>query len=144
MVSDTDMNMEESSTDDEMEADDGERENTSSGSMETSTDQGEEGSQSQTSMESAGAKAKSKSGGRRAALRILRENVDGVSKDLSSFRKTHEVSSKRLEKQVSSLRNEIASLKSYISKENAKARTKEEAYRNKILTKLNTQKAKAS
>jgi hypothetical protein len=140
MVSDTDMNMEESSTDDEMEADDGERESMSVGS---STDQ-EESSQSASAMESAAPKAKSKSGGRRAALRILRENVDGVSKDLSSFRKTHEVSSKRLEKQVSSLRNEVASLKSYISKENARARSKEEAYRNRILSRLNTQKTKAS
>ncbi|MFI5421800.1 MAG: hypothetical protein ACHQ1H_12595 [Nitrososphaerales archaeon] len=143
MVSDTDMNMEESSTDDEMEADDGEKESMSAGSIETSTDQEEQGSQSKMEGESS-SKTKSKSGGRRAALRILRENVDSVSKDLTSFRKTHEVSNKRLEKQVAALRNEVVSLKSFISKENARARGKEEVYRNRILSKLDTQKTKVS
>jgi len=138
MVSDTDMNMEESSTDNEMEADDGEKESMSAGSMETSTDQEEQGSQGKMEGESS-SKPKSKSGGRRAALRILRENVDSVSKDLASFRKTHEVSNKRLEKQVASLRNEVVSLKSFISKENARARSKD-----RILSKLDTQKTKVS
>ena len=80
----------------------------------------------------------------RAALRILRENVDNVSKDLSSFRKSHEVGSKRMEKQVSSLRNEVAGLKSYIAKENSRAKGKQEVLLNKILAKVNTQKAKVS
>ncbi len=91
---------------------------------------------------SSASKSKSKSGGRRAALRILRENVDSVSKDLASFRKNHEANSKRLEKQVSSLRNEVTSLKSFISKENARTKGKQEVLLNRVLTKLNEKKPK--
>ncbi|MDA4111840.1 MAG: hypothetical protein OK439_04835 [Thaumarchaeota archaeon] len=142
MVSDNDMSMDESSTDDEMEAGEGEKEkmDTGMGAASEGSSQGESGMESPSSA----GKSKSKSGGRRAALRILRENVDSVSKDLSSFRKNHEVQNKRLEKQVSSLHNEVTSLKSFISKENARARSKEEAYRNRILSRLNTPKAKVS
>jgi hypothetical protein len=84
---------------------------------------------------------KSKGGGRRAALRILRENVENVSKDLGSFRKNHEVSTKRLEKQVAAIRSEVASLKSHISKESAAARKKEDAALARIFSKLNTKSA---
>ena len=46
--------------------------------------------------------------GRRTQLRILRENIQSLSKDVGNFRKSHEVSSKRLEKQLATLRNELA------------------------------------
>ena len=46
--------------------------------------------------------------GRRTQLRILRENIQSLSKDVGNFRKSHEGSSKRLEKQVATLRNELA------------------------------------
>jgi hypothetical protein len=85
-----------------------------------------------------------KSGGRRAALRILREDVDSLGKDITSFRKTHELSSKKLEKQVTSLRSEVASLKSHIAKEGAHARKKQEVLLTKILSRLNAPKAKSA
>ncbi len=46
--------------------------------------------------------------GRRTQLRILRENIQSLSKDVGDFRKSHEGSTKRLEKQVATLRNELA------------------------------------
>jgi len=46
--------------------------------------------------------------GRRTQLRILRENIQSLSKDVGNFQKSHEGSTKRLEKQVASLRNELA------------------------------------
>jgi hypothetical protein len=84
----------------------------------------------------------SRSGGRRAALKIIRQHVESVSKDLSNFRKSHEVSSKRLEKQVATLRNDLDALKSYLAKENAKARNKEDAAFARVLAKLNPPKPK--
>ena len=45
--------------------------------------------------------------GRRTQLRILRENIQSLSKDVGNFRKSHEVSTKRLEKRVASLRSEL-------------------------------------
>ncbi len=84
---------------------------------------------------------KPKMGGRSAALRIIRENVERVNKELSSFRKTHDASSKKLEKQVAALRSEIAALKSHIARENARAREKTESLHSKILAKLNSQKS---
>jgi hypothetical protein len=86
---------------------------------------------------------KAKGGGRRAALRILRENVEGVSKNLESFRKNHEISTKRLEKQVAAIRSEVASLKSHISKESASARKKEEVALSRIFSKLSAKPAPA-
>jgi hypothetical protein len=47
--------------------------------------------------------------GRRTQLRILRENIQSLSNDVGSFRKSHEGSTKRLEKQIVSLRKELAS-----------------------------------
>ena len=146
MVSDSDMSTEEESDSEEMEGGE-EREESmeSSGGMGTSEagSPGEEMGAAGKETPSAG-KGKPKTGGRRAALRILRENVDSVSKDLASFRKSHEVNSKRLDKQVSSLRNEVASLKSFISKENARAKGKQEVLLNRVLTKLNEKKPKAA
>jgi hypothetical protein len=46
--------------------------------------------------------------GRRTQLRIVRENIDSLSRDVGSFRKSHEVSVKSLEKQLTSLRKELA------------------------------------
>jgi len=46
--------------------------------------------------------------GRRTQLRILRENIQSLSKNVGNFRKSHEGSAKRLEKQVATLRNELA------------------------------------
>ena len=78
-------------------------------------------------------KPKSKGGGRRAALRILREDVGTLGKDVASFRKAHDVSTKKLEKQVESLRSEVAALKSHIAKEGAHARTKRELFYRRFL-----------
>jgi hypothetical protein len=46
--------------------------------------------------------------GRRTQLKIVRENIDSLSKDVGSFRKSHEGSIKSLEKQLTSLRKELA------------------------------------
>lgn len=46
--------------------------------------------------------------GRRTQLRIVRENIQSLSKDVGNFRRSHEASVKRLEKQVASLRNALA------------------------------------
>ena len=46
--------------------------------------------------------------GRRTQLRILRENIQSLSKDVGNFRKSHEGSTKRLEKQLATLQNELA------------------------------------
>lgn len=143
MVSDSDMGTEmEEESDTSEEEGERESESMSSGAMESSEDE-EKGSSAGgmgAESEAAVSKPKPKTGGRRAALRILRENVDSVSKDLASFRKNHEANSKRLEKQVSSLRNEVTSLKSFISKENARAKSKQEALLNRVITKLNEKK----
>lgn len=47
-------------------------------------------------------------GGRRTQLRIVRENIQSLSSDVTSLRKTHETTVKRLEGQVASLRKELA------------------------------------
>jgi chromosome segregation ATPase len=46
--------------------------------------------------------------GRRTQLKIVRETVQSLSRDVGSFRKSHEASVKRLEAQVASLRKEFA------------------------------------
>jgi hypothetical protein len=141
MVSDSDMGTEQES---ESEGEEQESEHMESGRMEAS--EGESSGQEMAeegASPSVGKVAKPKTGGRRAALRILRENVDSVSKDLASFRKSHEAGSKRMEKQVASLRNEVTSLKSFISKENARVKGKQEALLNRVITKLN-EKPKSS
>ncbi len=79
---------------------------------------------------------KRKAGGRRAALRIIREHVEGVSKELSAFRKSHETSAKRVEKQISTLRNDVAALKTQIAKETARLREKQESLSSKVLAKV--------
>jgi len=49
--------------------------------------------------------------GRRTQLKIVRENLEYLSRDLGSFRSSHTASIKRLEKQVASLRSEVAATK---------------------------------
>jgi hypothetical protein len=45
--------------------------------------------------------------GKRTQLRIVRENIQSLSNDVGSFSKSHEISSKKLEKQIASLRSEL-------------------------------------
>jgi hypothetical protein len=87
--------------------------------------------------------SKKKLGGRRAALKIVRENVERVGKDLGNFRKSHEASNKRLEKQLAQLRTDISALKSHVAKEASRTREKQEAVFNKIMSRL-AQKPKAA
>jgi len=46
--------------------------------------------------------------GKRTQLRIIRENVETLSSDIGNFRRSHELSTKKLEKQVATLRSELA------------------------------------
>jgi hypothetical protein len=46
--------------------------------------------------------------GRRTQLKIVRENIDSLSADVGNFRKSHEGSIKKLEKQLAELRRELA------------------------------------
>ena len=46
--------------------------------------------------------------GRRTQLKIVRENIRSLSNDVGSFRKSHEVSIKKLQEQVARLRSELA------------------------------------
>ncbi len=46
--------------------------------------------------------------GRRTQLKIVRENIDSLSRDVGSFRKNHQASIKKLEKQVAALRSELS------------------------------------
>jgi hypothetical protein len=47
-------------------------------------------------------------GGKRTQLKIVRENIQSLSKDVGDLGKSHEVSIKKLEKQVAALRSELA------------------------------------
>jgi hypothetical protein len=46
--------------------------------------------------------------GKRTQLKIIRENVETLSSDIGNFRRSHELSTKKLEKQVATLRSELA------------------------------------
>jgi len=141
MVSDSDIGTEESDIEDEGAGREEESGSEESSRLESERESGSSGQEVAAESGAASAsKSKAKAGGRRAALRILRENVDSVSKDLASFRKTHEANSKKLDKQVAALHNEVTSLKSFISKENARAKGKQEALLNRVITKLNEKK----
>ncbi|MGA2664842.1 MAG: hypothetical protein ABSF83_07865 [Nitrososphaerales archaeon] len=52
--------------------------------------------------------AASQGEGRRTQLKILRENVGSLNRDVGSFRKSHEASAKRLEAQIAALRKDLA------------------------------------
>jgi hypothetical protein len=80
--------------------------------------------------------------GRRTQLRIVRENIHSLSKDVGSFRKSHEASTKKLEKQVATLRSELAAFKSNIAKDAARSRAKQEATLSKILAKVSAKPSK--
>src|SRR5215469_10400540 len=88
MVSDSEMGAEGESAEEDMGGEEEEgksSEDTSYGAESTDESSGQEGMSSEGMESQAVTKAKSKSGGRRAALRILRENVDSLSKDIASF-----------------------------------------------------------
>ncbi len=142
MVSDSDTGMEGGGVEEESQ-DTSVNEGASSGSYGAEEEHGTEPTSTTEAptVEPATTKA-SRSGGRRAALKIIRQHVESVSKDLSSFRKSHEASSKRLEKQVATLRNDLDALKSYLAKESAKARNKQDAAFARVLAKLNPPKPK--
>jgi hypothetical protein len=46
--------------------------------------------------------------GKRTQLRIIRENVQTLSNDMGTFRRRHELTTKKLEKEVATLRSELA------------------------------------
>ncbi|MDA4113237.1 MAG: hypothetical protein OK474_04240 [Thaumarchaeota archaeon] len=54
------------------------------------------------------AQTEPQAGGKRTQLKIVRENIQSLSKDVGDFGKSHEVSIKKLEKQVAALRSELA------------------------------------
>jgi hypothetical protein len=80
--------------------------------------------------------------GRRSRLKMVRENIHSLSTEVGNFRKSHEVSIKKLEKQVATLRSELAALKSSIAKDAARSRAKQEATLSKILTKVSAKSSK--
>lgn len=49
--------------------------------------------------------------GRRTQLKVVRENIQALAGDIGDFRKSHEGSIKRLEKQVADLRSELTAQK---------------------------------
>ncbi len=131
MVSDNDSDMEdEHSTTEEDVSSSGGMEGENTGPQETAEESGTESKVA----------PKKRSGGRRAALRIVRENVEQVSKELGNFRKTHEASSKRLEKQIAALRSDIAALKSHLAKETTRVREKQDANLSRLLAKFSAPK----
>ncbi len=115
------------------------------GSMESTREeesQGESMASEASTSEQAPSTSRKKSGGRRAALKIVRENVEGVSRDLAAFRKASDASAKRLEKQMAQLRSDISALKSHVAKEASRAREKQESLSTKLLAKM-SQKPKS-
>jgi hypothetical protein len=85
-------------------------------------------------------KAAKKGGGRRAALRLIRENVEHVSRELANFRKNYESMATRRDKQLQAIRSDIAALKSVIAKEMVKAKKSQDALASRILSKLKAPK----
>ena len=59
----------------------------------------------------AAAQAAPQAEGRRTQLKIVRENLEYLSRDIGNFRRSHSASIKRLEKQVAALRSELAATK---------------------------------
>ncbi len=111
-------------------------------------------------------KARPKAEGRRTQLRRVSDSLQILSNEVGRFRKSHEVSSKsleaqvaalrkeftahirskdsgghakaheRLEKQITLLRSDMASLKTLMAKEAAKSRAREEAALSRIIAKV--------
>jgi len=73
---------------------------------------------------------------KRTQLRIVRENIDTLSRNVGKFRKSHELSTKKLEKQIVSLRGDLASMEKRIAKDAEKSRKKQEAALSRILAKV--------
>lgn len=48
-----------------------------------------------------------KAEGKRTQLKIVRENIDSLSKDVENFRKSHEASSKALEARIAALKKQL-------------------------------------
>jgi len=118
----------------EMSGSEEEMESTTAGGMEESGQ--EEAGMGAESTEAGPATRKPKTSGRRAALRIVRENVDRLTKEVAAFRKSNDASAKRVEKQISALRSDISALKSVIARENTRARDKQESWNNRLWSKL--------
>ena len=51
-------------------------------------------------------------GGRRTQLKVMRERVQTLTKEVGEFRKSHEVSKKKLEGDLASLRNDLTKVRS--------------------------------
>src|SRR5271157_1057445 len=62
--------------------------------------------------EPAMAPAPPKAGGKRTQLKVMRERVQSLTKEVGDFRKSHEVSTKKLEAGVASLRKDLAHVRS--------------------------------
>jgi hypothetical protein len=87
-------------------------------------------------------------GGKRTQLKIMRENLQSLSREVESLRKSHEARTSKLEKEVVSLRKELATmkghslrselveLKKHITKETARGRKQQEATLSRILAKV--------
>ena len=58
------------------------------------------------------APAPTKAGGKRTQLKVMRERVQSLTKDVGDFRKSHEVSTKKLETGMASLRKDLAHVRS--------------------------------
>jgi len=58
------------------------------------------------------APAPTKAGGKRTQLKVMRERVQSLTKEVGDFRKSHEVSTKKLEASVASLRKDLAHVRS--------------------------------
>jgi predicted nucleic acid-binding Zn-ribbon protein len=58
------------------------------------------------------APAPPKVGGRRTQLKVVRERIQSLSKEVGDFRKSHEVSTKKLEADMASLRKDVTNIRS--------------------------------
>jgi len=58
--------------------------------------------------EAMAAPAQPRATGRRAQLKLVREHIQSLSKDVGNFRKSHEASTKRMQAELESMRKELA------------------------------------
>ena len=63
-------------------------------------------------VEPSAALASPKVGGRRTQLKVVRERVQTLAKEVGEFRKSHEVSTKKLEGDLASLRKDLTKIRS--------------------------------
>ena len=64
------------------------------------------------SAETSMAPAPPKAGGKRTQLKVMRERVQSLTKEVGDFRKSHKVSTKKLEADLASLRKDLAHVRS--------------------------------